>query len=419
MPYDLIINGCRGLNTNVQNGNNSYYLNESFVDVGNEADIYVSGATTGWFKKEFRTGIDFSKGTYPLKHNFQLSATTAMGENAKVFDDITFDYTSCSYDITPEYNDASAITATAQAGENVKFTIVGSSVISYTQNDKDYNFEYSASVDGTGKVLSGKVENTNIAFHINIPSEDGHNIYVHIPAIVNLNANKNKIGIKRLKNASIKEILETLDAFYKTSIFFKKNNKIYDQGMGICLATGGDFKFDKGKLLFKDLNDAYLKANDYLFTNITFTPSFTIPKDANFSIMIIREYMNKEENYMNRHIRVFSMTDPIDTRKTLSLELFKGKDGKKIGLSVECNGFNFDNAEYYMECSANTSDEEATSVNIDGIPKNDIIYFDLDSIASLASPNATFYAKLENGLILKMPIKFNSTQIDQIDRFVS
>lgn len=418
MPYDLIINGCRGLNTNVQNGNNSYYLNENFVDVENEAHIYVSGATTGWFKKEFRTGLDFSSKTYPLKHKFQLSATTAMGENAKVFDDITFDYTSCSYDITPEYNDASAITATAQAGENVKFTIVGSSVISYTQNDKDYNFEYSASVDGTGKVLSGKVENANIAFHINIPSEDGHNIYVHIPAIVNLNANKNKIGIKRLKNATIKEILETLDAFYKTSIFFKKNNKIYDQGMGICLAAGGDFKFDKGELLFKDLNDAYLKANDYLFTNITFTPSFTIPKDANFSIMIIREYMNKEENYMNRHIRVFSMTDPIDTRKTLSLK-FEGKDGKKIGLSVKCDGFNFDNAEYYMECSANTSDEEATSVNIDGVPKNDTIYFDWDSIASLASPNATFYAKLENGLILKMPIKFNSTQIDQIDRFVS
>ena len=190
-------------------------------------------------------------------------------------------------------------------------------------------------------------------------------------------------------------------------------------GVQTCaLPICGDFKFDKGELLFKDVNDAYLKANDYLFTNITFTPSFTIPKDANFSIMIIREYMNKEENYMNRHIRVFSMTDPIDTRKTLSLE-FKGKDGKKIGLSVKCDGFNFDNAEYYIECSANTSDEEATSVNIDGVPKNDTIYFDWDSIASLASPNATFYAKLENGLILKMPIKFNSTQIDQIDRFVS
>lgn len=417
MPYDLIINGCRGLNTNVQNKNNSYYLNENFVDVGNETDIYVSGATTGWFKKEFRTQQDFSAKTYPLKHKFQLSATTEMGENAKVFDNITFEYTSCSYDITPEYNDAySAITATAQAGENVKFTIVGNSVISYTQNDKDYNFEYST--NGVGKTLTGTVEDINIAFHINIPSEDGHNIYVLIPAIVNLN----KLGIKRLKNDSIDNVIMFLSTVYNNIEGFPLQDKPYkaydEQGMSIWRATGVDVKFDADRLLYKDSNDAYLKANDYSFTNITFTPSFTIPKDANFSIMIIREYMNKEENYMNRHIRVFSMTDPIDTRKTLSLELFKGKDGKKIGLSVKCDGFNFDNAEYYMECSANTSNEEATSVNIDGIPNSDIIYFDWDSIESLASPNATFYAKLENGLILKVPMKFNSTKIKEIEKFV-
>lgn len=422
MPYDLIINGCRGLNTNVQNKNNSYYLNENFVDVGDEQSIKKpteKDDSTGWFKKEFRTQQDFSAKTYPLKHNFQLSATTAMGENAKVFDNITFEYTSCSYDITPEYNDAySAITTTAQAGENVKFTIVGNSVISYTQNDKDYNFEYALqNISGDKKSIKLKVKNTNIAFHINIPSEDTHNIYVHLPAIVNLK----KIGIKRLKNYSIDNIIIDLSSVYK----FSKNthlvnlaDKAYEQGMSICRTTGGEFKFDEDKVLFKDSNDAYLKANDYSFTNITFSPDFTIPEGAIFSIMLIREYMNKEENYMNRHIKVFSMTDPIDTSKPLTLKI-ESNDGKKIGLSVKCDGFKFDNAEYYMVCSATTSDEEATSVNIDGIPNCDIIYFNWDSIESLARPIATFYAKLENGLILKVPMRFNSTVIKDIKNFFS
>lgn len=422
MPYDLIINGCRGLNTNVQNENKSYYLNESFVDVGNEAGIYVSGTTTGWFKKEFRTGIDFSKGTYPLKHKFQLSATTAMGENAKVFDNITFEYTNCSYGITPEYNDAySAITTIAQAGENVKFTIVGNSVISYTQNDKDYNFEYALqNISNDKKSIKLKVKNTNIAFHINIPSEDTHNIYVHLPAIINLKENTDKLGIKRLKNTSIDNIIMHLSAVYKyvkETIQDTHADLAYKQGMGICRTTGGEFKFDVDKVLFKDSNDAYLKANDYSFTNITFSPDFTIPEGAIFSIMLIREYMNKEENYMSRHIKVFSMTDPIDTNKPLTLKI-ESNDSKKIGLSVKCDGFKLDNAEYYMVCSATTSDEEATTVNIDGIPTNDVIYFNLDSIESLASPNATFYAKLESGLILKAPMKFNSTVIKDIKNFV-
>ena len=442
MPYDLIINGCRGLNTNVQNENNTYYLNENFVDVGDEKDIYVSSTTTGWFKKEFRNDNDFSAKTYPLKHKFQLSATTAMGKDAKVFDDITFEYTSCSYDITPEYNDAySAITATTKAGENVKFTIVGNRVISYTQNDKDYNFEYSTSVKDAGKTLSGTVKNINIAFRINIPSESEHDIYVHIPAIVNIN----KLPIAYLKNdMPIGDWKTKGTIFYNLFLSYeisRLSQEVAYKGyksktyMATCSVTGGDFKFDEGELLFKDSNDAYLKADGSLFTNMVFTGNFKMNNDKKFSIMLIREYINNQENFMSRHIRVFSITDPIDASKTLSLK-FEGNDGSRIGFSIKCESFSFDNAEYYMECSASTSTDSSTTTSNEevisvkangykemdnnGIPKSDTIYFDWDSITSsdLASPNATFYTKLENGFILKIPMKFNSSQIDKINGFV-
>ena len=463
MPYDLIINGCRGLNTIVAKG--GFYKNEQFVDVGNENSIYVSDGPTGWFKKEFRTQKDFSVDTYPLKNEFKLSATTAMGTNAKSFDDITFEYTSCSYDITPEYNDAySALTAVTKAGEDVKFTIVGNRAISYTQNDKDYNFEYSTSP--RGNELKGNVKNLNIAFHINIPSEEGHNIYVYAPAIVNVN----HLSIAKLKTKPIvgpKEndpIMLHLAYSYVFSRFSKKlayeHNKAY---MALCSATGGDFKLDVSKLLFQDQNGAYLKADDSLFTNIVFTGNFKMGDDKKFSIMFIREYMNSEENFMNRHIRVCSITDPIDASQELKLTIeSNGEDNgvKRIGFLLECKSFNFDNAEYYMECSVRTSDQpsttnttistntpgdketittnvttsdydgEATSVrangykdvelNDDGTIKDNNIYFDWNTIATydLASPNATFYVKLENGLILKVPMKFNSKKIDEIATFV-
>lgn len=442
MPYDLIINGCRGLD---QNGD--------FVETGNEKDIKV------WFKKEFRSKQDFSKDYYPLKQELSLSGTTSGKSN---FDNITFEYTSCSYDITPEYNDSySALTATTKAGEDVKFTIVGNRVISYTQNDKDYNFEYSTSV--SGKALIGKVKNTNIAFHINVSSEDDHNIYVYIPAIVNIN----KLPIERIKRMPIwdsnrnETILNYLGFSHRVGRF-NKSVAYVSTYMATCSSTGGDFKLDTDSLLFKDQNDMYLKADDSLFSNIVFTGNFKLYDDKKFSIMFIRDYMNNKENFMNRHIRVCSITDPIDVGKDLILRI-ENNNGERIGFSIQCESFDFNNAEYYMECSVRTSDEPSTTstttstttttaptpgtststttavttttydgevitvksngykdVDSNGNPKDDnTIYFDWNTIAThdLASPNATFYAKLENGLILKVPMKFDTKVFADINGF--
>ena len=419
MPYDLLINGSRGLDTN-----------GDFVEIGNEKDIKV------WFKKELRSQKDFSRDTYPLKHELSISGTTSGKSN---FDDITFEYTSCSYDITPEYDDTySAITAVTTAGEIANFTIIGNNVLSYTQNEKDYNLEYSKSISYNKNKIELKVNNRNIAFHINIPREDGHNIYVYMPVIINQNTPLD-YQIAVLKGKTAKEVLKDAynDSSYPINVDVV-NEVIYEQaGVAICTTTDTGVEYDKNSHLFKSLDGTYLTADNYLFTNMTFKPYFNLPEDANFSIMFIREYMNKDENYMNRHIRVVSMTDPIDTSKPLSLKI-ESNDGKKIGFSVKCDGFNFDNAEYYFGCNVSSGDvsSSADSVtdNNDGTKYvknlsdsstdkdgNQIIEFKWSKITTkdLANANSNFFVKLSNGLILKASIKFNSTVIDDIKEFAS
>lgn len=420
MPYDLLINGSRGLDTN-----------GDFVEIGNEKDIKV------WFKKELRSQKDFSRNTYPLKHELSISGTTSGKSN---FDDITFEYTSCSYDITPEYDDTySAITAVTTAGESADFTIIGNNVLSYTQNGKEYNLEYSKSISNNKNEIELKVNDRNIAFHINIPREDGHNIYVYLPVIINQSTPPD-YQIAVLKGKTAQEVLQ--DAYKYTLPFVLDEKKEYYAlytgfGVAICTTTNTEIGYDKNSHLFKNLDGTYLTADNYLFTNMTFIPTFNLPEDANFSIMFIREYMNKDENYMNRHIRVVSMTDPIDTSKPLSLKI-ESNDGKKIGFSVKCDGFNFDNAEYYFGCNVSSGDvsSSADSVtdNNDGTKYvknlsdsstdkdgNQIIEFKWSKITTkgLANANSNFFAKLSNGLILKASVKFNSTVIDEIKEFAS
>lgn len=93
-----------------------------------------------------------------------------------------------------------------------------------------------------------------------------------------------------------------------------------------------------------------------------------------------------------------STTTPGEKETTTSSVTTSDYDGEVI--TVKANGY-----------------KEA---NDDGTPKSDIIYFDWNTIAAydLASPNATFYVKLENGLILKVPMRFGSKKIDKIATFV-
>lgn len=452
MPYNMFINDNKGIKDGIIDDTKIYDESNLVSAYSEDDNEIIMNNPESWFKVHFRTKQVMTKGTYPLHKEIMFRASTDSLSGSS-YNGVSFNYDSCSYAVEPKYDRSiSAITTNINSGENVKFNIEGNNIISYTQNDKDYNFEYSVvQLSNDKKAVYAFVVNTNIAFNILIPKEDSHDIYVYLPNIVD--ARDSSYPLRKFKSETPEQINERRGKSVKER--FSRNASYFDNNinMALCSYSGGDVycyhpegffsdKLGEDSLLFADSNDMFLPASHPLFSRIVFSCNFnilgkdrkipmfgTIPQnDMNnppkYSILIRRSYRNNERKYLTRKIDAYTMTDPIKLGP-IKIENTTNSD-KYIGFKIDTMGcYDTNGAEYTLKASVKASEAGGTSSgetnNDDTVEINSIGYideqdkdkdeirFDWDSITSgkLASSYVTLFIKLENSLIIKVVLNLS------------
>ena len=319
---------------------------------------YPNEMPNSLYNYDFNREDVIAKKTYPTKRFIDVS---------NIYPSMMYSYENegCAYGMKSSKNSDGSITAEVNSKEDTSFKIEFDPAVSFippNAENKEYgNVVFKKSGSGCETWVRFDAKFANLAFHYNLKTHTDFDIYTRTPKIIKVLPYKDFMGhdmqtdgVSFIKKAnpitefgehcdgkSVDDAIDhvTIYTFNQPYIgyFFQTT---YDTILPNGVSRYSNYKTKLGRTVERQDNWYFfqkdgqpLNSNDNDFGNIRFLKEKIdlVPENPSkavyaFSMVVDREYQNKDDDGLTKHIRAIEFTDIYDTRHLLVRTVSTGPD---------------------------------------------------------------------------------------------